>query len=57
MKKQKFWKAMKQPDGSVKFEVARGYIIDLTTDYDYTVRIALEYKRPHWFFRYRRSLR
>lgn len=49
MKKQRFWKSIRQVDGSVKFNVARGYIIDLTTDYGYTIRIALEYKRPYWF--------
>ena len=48
MKKQTFWKAMgsrKEP----RFEEAQGYVIDLTDNYNYTVKIALDYRRPYWY--------
>lgn len=49
MKKQSYWKAIKNKDKSTGFEEAQGYVIDLTDNHGYTVRIALEYRRPYWY--------
>ncbi len=49
MKKQTYWKAIRQKDKSIGFDEAQGYVIDLTDNYGYTVKIALEYRRPHWY--------
>lgn len=48
MKKQTYWKACRNKDKSIRFDEAQGYVIDLTDNYGYTVKIALEYKRPYW---------
>lgn len=47
MKKQKFWKVMRDKK-SIRFDEAQGYVIDLTDNYGYTVKIALEFVRAHW---------
>ena len=33
---------------SLWFEEAEGYVIDLTDNHGYTVKIALDYRRPYW---------
>ena len=49
LKKQTYWKAIRAKDKSMTFEEAQGYVIDLTDNYGYTIKIALEYKRPYWY--------
>ena len=49
MKKQTYWKAIRGENKSIQFEEAQGYVIDLTDQHGYTVKIALEYRRPYWY--------
>ena len=49
MKKQTYWKAIRGENKSIRFEEAQGYVIDLTDQRGYTVKIALEYLRPYWY--------